>query len=339
MRLNNGQAWLELDPVGATIADAVFCIDHRQVRPFFKNPWRHDPCEMDNLTRHLGGEWPCVPFGVAHPPQGMPADWRCDAPGPDRYQADWHPADWHQHAHGFGAHSVWSLIQQDTQTALAEITYPETSPVTGLRRCVRLVSETEIQLDLEIDARRDAKIPVGLHPVLSLANAAQGTALLEVAGEQTAWTFPQEVEPERSHLQPDQRNVPLSSLLRSDGAPVDASCLPFPTPSEDLVLLSAPGGRVTLVRPDLGYRVDVQWNDSDLPSCLLWLSNRGRDYAPWNGRVCAVGIEPVAAAFDLGIQHSISANTPLARHGIRNFVELSEGETWKTSYAISLHRQ
>ena len=326
MRLSNGQAWLELDPFGAKIADAALCVDGLNVRPFFQNPWRDDPCDMDNLTRHLGGEWPCVPFGGTRAPDGLPTDWRCDTSG----------SGWHRHAHGYGAHSVWSLSKQNEHTALAEITYPETSPIAGLKRRIHLVSQTEIRLDLEIKARFDAKMPVGLHPVLSLADAAPNSAFLRVLGEQSAWTFPLEVEPGHSYLQPDQRNVPLSALVGSGGATIDAGCLPFPAQSEDLVLLSAPKGLVSLVRPDLGYRVDVQWNDEDLPSCLLWLSNRGRGYAPWNGRVCAVGVEPVAAAFDLGIEHSASTTTPLARHGIRNFVDLREGETWKTSYAISV---
>lgn len=329
MRLTNGRAWLTLDPFGAKIADAALYIAGQPIRPFFKNPWRDDPCCMDQLTRHLGGEWPCVPFGVPEPPADLPADWQCDA----------QQADWHQHAHGYGAHSVWTLTKLEENTALAEITYPNSGPIAALRRRICLSSQSEIQLDLEIEARCDAKIPVGLHPVLSLADAAPQTAYLRVAGDQAAWTFPLEVEPNRSYLRPDQRDAPLSSLARSDGAPVDAGCLPFPAQSEDLVLLSAPGGLVSLVRPDLGYRVDVRWAVEDLPSCLLWLSNRGRRHAPWNGRVCAVGIEPVAAAFDLGVSHSASETTPLARNGIRNFVDLSAGKTWQTSYAISVKQE
>jgi len=242
MRLARGRASLDLDAFGATIAEATLWAGDLPVRPFFQNPWRADPGDMDNLTRHLGGEWPCVPFGTTRPPDALPADWHCDTSGPQ----------WHQQAHGFGAHSAWTLEQQDGQTALAEIAYPEAGPIAGLRRRVHLASETEIHLDLEIDARFDAKIPVGLHPVLSLADAAPQSAFLRVAGAQTAWTFPVEVEPGHSYLQPDQRNVPLSSLSRSDGTPIDARCLPFPAQSEDLVLLSAPGGLVSLVRPTCG---------------------------------------------------------------------------------------
>ena len=328
MRLTNGQAWLNVDPIGAMITDAILYADGQPVQPFFQNPWRDDLRPMDTLTRHLGGEWPCVPFGVTQHPTLLHTDWQCDAT----------PTEWHQHAHGFGAHSIWSLAQQDVNIVTADISYPISSPIVRLKRTVCLTAENEITLGLEIEARTDVRIPIGLHPVLSLADAAPETALIRVAGEDTAWTFPLEVEPGRSHLMPDQRNASLSSLSTSRGTTVDAGSVPFDAQSEDLVLLTSPGGCVSLVRPDLGYRVDVQWDEDALPSCLLWLSNRGRHYAPWDGRVCAVGIEPVAAAFDLGIDHSISTTTPLARSGIRTCIELSEGEIWQTSYAISAHK-
>lgn len=328
MRLTNGKARLDLDPHGAAIVDALLCAEGHPIRPFFRNPWRDDPREMDSLTRHLGAEWPCVPFGGPDAPSGLPADWQCDVGG----------ALWHHHAHGYGAHSLWKMVQHDANTAMAEISYPDFSPIGELKRRVCLVSEHEIRLELAIQTRAAVSIPIGLHPVMSLADAAPLTAMLSVAGNDTAWTFPLEVEPGNSYLQPDQRGVPLSSLVTKQGNPVDARCLPFAADSEDLVLLTSPGGRVSLARPELGYRIDLNWNDADLPSCLLWMSNRGRHYAPWDGRVCAIGIEPVAAAFDLGVDHSISNATPLARDGIRTSVTLRSGETWQTSYSISVHQ-
>jgi len=327
MRLTLGEAWVEIDPTGAIISDAQLRLDGKNVRPFFQNPWRDDPRAMDNLTRHLGGEWACVPFGTPHPPADLPTDWRHDQT----------QASWHRHAHGFGAHSKWTLTQQNANTALAEITYPVTGPIAALTRRVCLASEHEIRLDLLIHARHDARIPVGLHPVFTLADAAPHAAQVIVEGGQTAWTFPRDVEPNESRLKPDQRTVSLSSLTAADGTKIDASRVPFEGQSEDLVLLTEPGGRVSLSRPDLGHRIDVTWDDTDLPSCILWLSNRGRGYAPWDRRVCAIGIEPVAAAFDLGVAASASAHTPLSRGGIKTAVALSKGETWKTSYSISIH--
>lgn len=315
-----------MSPFGAMITEAALVVGQDLINPFFQNPWRDDPREMDALTRHLGGEWPCVPFGAASADKELPAAWQVA----DRSRT------WNAHPHGFGAHHDWQLEQRDAQTALARITYPETGPVAGLRRRVRLASESAIECRLDITPRADARIGVGLHPVFSLHDAAPGAALIECAGRQTAWTFPVDVEPRRSHLAADQQAVALSDLRGADGARVDARRVPFKGQSEDLILLSDPRGRVSLLRPDLGHRIDVTWNADDLPCCLLWLSNRGRDYGPWDGRVCAIGIEPIAAPFDLGEMFSASADTPLARAGLRSSIELAKDQVWSTEYAVSM---
>lgn len=150
------------------ITDAILYADGQPVRPFFPNPWRDDPRPMDTLTRRLGGEWPCVPFGVTQHTDRLPTDWQCDAT----------PTAWHQHAHGFGAHSIWSLTQQDVHFVTADISYPISSPIVRLKRTVCLTAENEITLGLEIEARAHVRIPIGLHPVLSLADAAPETALM-----------------------------------------------------------------------------------------------------------------------------------------------------------------
>lgn len=326
MRLTHGRAWLELSPVGAMITQAELSLNGRAIRPFFQNPWRDDPRPMDALTRHLGAEWPCVPFGRPNPPDNLPSEWMIAKAG----------ESWNQHPHGFGAHQPWKLTLQDSHTAVADICYPESSPIARVRRRVTLATETDIQLQLEVVVRNSIALPLGVHPVFSLVDAEVGAAAIEVPGEASAWTFPIDVEPGRSRLRPDQRDCPLSALRTSTGDVTDARKLPFPGNSEDLILLPHAAGSIGLLRPDAGYRAALRWNAKDLPGCLLWISNRGRDYAPWDGRVCAIGIEPVAAAFDLGVAHSASLNTPLALSNIPTAVQLKPDESWRTDYTISL---
>jgi len=282
MRLVDGGMTVDLSPVGAMIADVTVDMDGRRLAPFFRNPWRGDPRPMDELTRNLGAEWPCVPFGVTEAPGTLPDDWRTDAP----------PAPWHRHAHGHAAHGDWTLTRIDDRTAEARIEYPGDSPIARLWRRIALHAPGDIRCALGIEVRRAVSIPLGLHPVLSLAGSAPGDALLEIAGNGTAWTFPVDVEPGRSHLVPDQRGVPLSTLAGQDGARVDGYRLPFGTRNEDLVLLTEPGGIVGLRHPDSGYRVSVHWDHEALPCCLLWLSNGGRDGGPWDGRVRALPTPP-----------------------------------------------
>ena len=44
------------------------------------------------------------------------------------------------------------------------------------------------------------------------------------------------------------------------------------------------------------------------------MSNRGRQYDPWNGRNLCLGVEPVVAAFDLGVAAGAGAQSD---HGCR----------------------
>jgi hypothetical protein len=326
MRLTCGNAWLDVASVGAMITQAQLCVNGQAIRPFFDNPWQHDPRPMDTLTRHLGVEWPCVPFGVPEPPGNLPSSWLVAED----------TATWNKHAHGYGAHNQWKLTRQDNQTLSADISYPDASPIARVRRRVTLASERDIHLRLEVSARASVTLPLGVHPVFSLVDAKVGAVTIELPGDESAWTFPIDVEPGQSRLQPDQRGCPLSALRTSSGDVTDARKLPFPGKSEDLILLPNAAGSISLLRPESGYRATLRWNADDLPACLLWISNRGRDYAPWDGRVSAVGIEPIAGAFDLGVAHSASLNTPLALSNISTAVQIKQDETWHTEYSISL---
>ena len=50
-------------------------------------------------------------------------------------------------------------------------------------------------------------------------------------------------------------------------------------------------------------------NPRVLHSTILWFSNGGRHYGPWNGRhVTVMGLEEVTANFHYGLAESVQAN-------------------------------
>jgi hypothetical protein len=109
--------------------------------------------------------------------------------------------------------------------------------------------------------------------------------------------------------------------------------LPFRT--EEIVLVSNTGGRARLDNHEEAYRVDLTWDSAVFASCNLWTPNRGRTAYPWNGRHIALGIEPVAAPFDLGAAVAVS-DTPLKRAGVATAGRFRSGEAWSTSYAMEI---
>ncbi len=93
---------------------------------------------------------------------------------------------------------------------------------------------------------------------------------------------------------------------------------------------------VRLLIADLHARLQLEWAPADLPSVILWISNRGRPGYPWDGKNLALGIEPVCGAFDLGNAVSNASNPIATDHHVSTSVALSPGKPWATKYRISV---
>ena len=91
-----------------------------------------------------------------------------------------------------------------------------------------------------------------------------------------------------------------------------------------VMLVGVQDPTVALVNHEERYRVRVTWDTSVLKHLLLWVSNRGRDYLPWNGENRCLGIEPVTSAFDYGTSICSQPN-PLSDAGAPTTVALTAG--------------
>lgn len=332
MRLKNSHAEVSVQPLGAMLHDCVFRLDGRAVRPLYDAPWRGDSGPdhdaLPRIIQGLGSEWPCVPFGRPGLDMALPADW-----------VSGEAANWSDWAHGFCSNNDWRLERRGDDALRAVVDYPDSTPILRLEREVRLLADRPgLALSLTVHARREARFPLGLHPVLSMEGAAPGTLRLEMRETARVWSFPVDVEPGRNRYLPDLRDCPLDRVPTTDGGRVDVRSMPPEGQTEDLLMLTATGGRVGLENPVQGCVTTVSWDEGQLPACALWVSNGGRDYYPWNGRVAALGIEPVASAFDLGIAHSLSDATPLARQGIATHVTVHADRPFTVGYGITVDR-
>jgi|LGOV01.1.fsa_nt_gb galactose mutarotase-like enzyme len=332
MRLKNEDITLDVQSLGAAVVGCTFRLPNGEtVNPFFANPWQDDSetelSTLPPLLRNLSGEWPCVPFGTPSIRQGLPSDWQLDEA----------TGDWNAEAHGFGSHHDWDLEKLDNTCLRAEISYPVSSPVRRLTRTIRLdPGRLRLNFSLQIDVRETVRLPIGVHPVFDLSHSAPESCQLRVKGAGTVWTFPMDTEPGRSHFAPDQRGASIGRLHSIDGKIFDATQVPFSAPCEDLLMLTNPNGCVTLELPNKGYAVSVEWDPSTFPSCVLWYSNGGRQEYPWNGRIQAIGIEPVAAPFDLGLQQCLSDKNPLKAANVQSSILIEANTAWETEYSITL---
>jgi hypothetical protein len=106
----------------------------------------------------------------------------------------------------------------------------------------------------------------------------------------------------------------------SDGTTADITRYPIASRHEDFVMMiEAPSSRLgwlAVSRPATRDAMLTLKSPRDYPVTLLWMSNGGRDYKPWNGRhVGVLGVEEGRSHSLYGHRASIGPN-PLSDAGI-----------------------
>jgi len=298
----NGRA--QLQRLGAMLGPVVFSRPGApDFAPLQVAPWADEPgaAQLPGILRRLRGEWPCVPFGRTDRPAGLPTGWAARQP-----EDDW--------GHGYGSNHEWQWQASDDPLALVLAIEPP-GPLRRLTRTVRAVAHAPVlEITLVVEAREPCTLPIALHPTLRLD---AGPVQLLVPRHGAGITYPVSAEPGVSRLAPDRSFERLEQVPCADGSSVDLTRFPLAFDTEELLQLRDVAAPVTLRYLDAGWAVRLDWDHHLLPDLMLWVSNRGRAYAPWNGRHLALGIEPVQGAFDLGRVAAPPAGHPLAdRHGL-----------------------
>jgi len=317
---------LTVQRLGAMMAPVTFVLaDGRQVSPLHIAPWAHEPHAQDlpGILRRLRGDWPCAPFGYSVESEGWPADW---AAAMGAAEAD-------EEVHGYCSNHDWRWREAPHGSLRLSIEYPDASPIERVERSLAPDPDaTAVNLEFSIVVRRPCRLPIGLHPVFRLPKQT-GAARLELGRFDSARTYPGTVEPGAPMFAMNQIFHDLAAVPGRDGRTIDASRLPFAADAEELLQIEGLDGSVALANEAEGYRVRLIWLTEHFPSLLLWISNRGRKFAPWNGRHLALGIEPVCSPFGLGPATAIADN-PIARSGVRTAREFSADTIFVTRYRI-----
>ncbi|WP_407649008.1 hypothetical protein [Devosia algicola] len=237
-------------------------------------------------------------------------------------------------AHGFGANHDWVFAKGEPDQITLSITYPDTHPIASLDRIVRPdANGAAVDFELGINVRADCALPIGLHPCFRLPEA-PGAMRVEFGDNIAGATYPIDVDDSSifatGQMLPRWNEVPLRA-----GGKIDAGRLPLDRNTEELLQLFDVPGQAALWNSAEGYRVRLGWDQSHFPSALMWISNRGRQAAPWNGRHLGLGLEPICGAFDLGPQIS-AADNPIARRGTPTVRQFKAGERFVTRYRIAV---
>lgn len=314
----------DVQSLGGMVGPITFRLpDGRAVQPMQVAPWADEPdsADLPGILRRLRGEWPCVPFG-ADAPRDMPPGWAADG---SSFEGATVP-------HGHSANVDWQILPPSPDAVALTCAYPDHHPIRALHRSLRPdPGAAALDITLTVEARRPCRLPFGLHPTFRLP--ADGTVELQPPAFRQGRVFPLAADPS-SRLLPDATFASLDAVPTREGNTLSLSRLPLDSRNEDLVQLCGVSGGFVLRYPDEGFQIRLTWNADHLPSVLLWLSNRGRTAAPWNGRHLALGVEPVCSAFDLGPAVSTGTN-PIAASGVATAMAFAPDRPFTTSCRIA----
>lgn len=288
---------------GAMLQDVVFAVGKDQdFRPFAQAAWSAEaregqPGEQPLHLRHLGGEWPCVPYGSS-------------AADPEH--------------HGFGSNHYWQCNAASANAIDLSIEYPADSKVRRLSRKIALSETTpEIFCTLAVEVRETCRLPIGIHPIFRLPET-EGIDL-SVPGARKWAAIPAPYRPQGARLS----GGGAAGLTDDTGVSVHFP-RDFADYTAELVQAFDLPGRVDLSFQVEGARASLIWDAGVLPHCHFWLANP--HVFTGLGSFRGLAVEPIASWFDRGCDQLGEAGAEA--EGAFG-VNLSPETAWTFNYRIT----
>jgi hypothetical protein len=309
---------------GGHLGPVTFSLSGRKIEPFSVAPWAEErlPKRTPSVLKVLRGDFLCCPFGV------NARIWRGEK----------HPP------HGETASAVWKLEKEQHEKNVHSL---HLSMSTKVRPC-RI--EKKILLHNGHNALycqhtilgMSGPMPLGHHAMLQFPQR-PGSGLLTtspfVFGKVCDGLDASEARTP-SALRPGADFTRLDQVPTVNGRLADLSQYPARRGFDDLVMLigkpDLPFAWTAVTFPRQRYVWFALKNPSVLRYTILWFSNGGRRYAPWNGRHEQImGLEEVTAYFHHGLAESVKKNF-LNQSGFPTTIELSKKRPLTVRYVMAV---
>jgi hypothetical protein len=314
-----------LTKLGGHLGPVMFRLDHRTVSPLSVAPWAEEPGARGTipLLRALRGDFFCAPFGG----NGVP--WRGEK----------HPP------HGETANSSWRLagVERADDGVILRAELELRTRRGRVEKCLRLPEGRPIVYQRHVISGARGPLSVGHHAMVKFPELAE-SGVVSTSRFVRAQVLPDPFEqPENrgySALKPGAQFRSLDRVPLLAGGTTDLSRFPARRGYDDLVMLTAdpklPFAWSAVTFPVQRYVYFALRDPRTLRHTILWISNGGRHYAPWNGRHTAVmGIEDTTSYFHYGLAESAKAN-PLSRRGIPTTLRLHPKKPTTVNYIIGV---
>lgn len=317
----NDRVSLALTQTGGHLGPVAFKMTKGTLTPFSVAPWHgENRKEIPALLNILRGDFFCMPFGG----------------NDEAYRKEKHPI------HGETANKAWTLVGHqgcDHSEELTAVLKTKTRPG-KVTKTIRLVEGQRAIYQKHTLEGYAGPMPLGHHAMLRFDES----GLLSTSDLAWGQVFPGPFEnPALGGYQaliPGARFDRLDRVPAMGGGVADLGTYPARDGFEDLVMLPAASG-VTLgwtavVFPKSKWMYLALRRTDSLRSTVLWMSNGGRHYAPWEGRHRRImGIEDVTAHFHSGIAGSVAARGKLP-DGIPTALELKKDKPTTIPYVMAI---
>jgi len=290
---------LAITRFGGQMAPVEFYADtDTPIMPYHIAPWWDKGLSADHppLLHILRGDFFCCPFGGNE----------------TIYNGVQYPT------HGESANRPWTLMdwQEDFEGAFLHLSQVQNLLSGNIEKKIYLIEGQNLVYSSHILSDMEGLINPGHHANLRFPDSPH-SGRLAFSPFIHAQVYVQPTErPENkgySILQPGAVITDLTNVPTITGEFTDLTTYPARRGFEDIVILcsdpSLDFAWSSVTFPEGGYLWLALKDPKILTSTLLWMSNGGRHYEPWNGRhVNVMGLEDITAFFHEGISESVNPN-------------------------------
>ncbi len=313
---------LAVTRLGGHMAPVTFYRDTgHPIRPYYVSPWQGEGLRIDvPVLVPLRGDFFCLPFG------GNAAPWRGE-----------------QHVcHGETATAKWKLAGVKTAGSVTAIRMTLKTKVRPgkVTKTLAIVEGQNVVYCRHVLKGFSGPMPLGHHATLAVPDA-PGTLRVATSPFRLGMTYPTLFsdpavrEYQSLAIGAKFRDLAAVPTLWKDLPTADCTRFPARVGFCDLLAVLKKPGRAPAWTAAVNTVERWLWfslkDPAILPATALWLSDRGRHGAPWNGRNRCIGLEDVCGYFAEGLAASVKANE-LTKAGFATSVRLSSRTPTAVNY-------
>ena len=325
-RVQSDKIEAHVTKLAGMLGPVAFDLGKKKVAPFSVAPWALNDETIDPnlppLLHALRGDFFCLPFGGNE----------------TSYRGEHHPP------HGETANANWlgkKLTSTDGQHDLH--LQLKTKVRSGLvDKHIHLRDGHDAIYQRHVVSGMKGAMPLGHHAMLKFPES-PGSGRISTSGFIHGQILPFPFENPESGgyhaLRPDATFRSLKKVPLHCGGTTDLTSYPARRGFDDLALLvNKPGdfAWTAVTFPRERYVYFALKDPRVLASTVLWMSNAGRHYHPWNGRHESVlGIEDVTAYYHIGLAESVKKN-PLSEKGFSTNIQLQSRKPFTVNHILGM---